>query len=401
MKEQIELCEALARQIVARYREEAPEGYDPQGFDVGGGDTESDTKFRRTGTSSSKRTYELPGGLSSLLTQSFGNSSVSPALQGAESNYLISLLSRSAGNVPGLSTLNNAMGIDPQSFQGGQGLETMMARNPYSADYENATSQLYNRQFNQARAAAQSGPTNVRGGTARQGFELADVGTQQAINRFREVRGQQDKEAGVVQGAVQLFNTIEQMRRGSQMQAQQQRMAGELGRDNQQLDATGAVGRMRTNNIANITTASELLGAPKSTTTDNLSGKGQQAGSSSHWGAGITCCHILLEALNGNLPDYVRRGRDEFCSPNRRRGYNWTANWLVPLMRKSRLVLHAVNWSMVKWFLWHGKAFYVTKNLLVYLLTFPVVWGWLLAWEAIGLVTEGEYKDERNTANAR
>ena len=78
---------------------------------------------------------------------------------------------------------------------------------PFDTTYETNTQALYDRTYLTARAAALSGPQNVRGGTARQGFELADLDTQQSINRFKEIWSNQVAWAGVVIQAISTANT--------------------------------------------------------------------------------------------------------------------------------------------------------------------------------------------------
>jgi len=74
---------------------------------------------------------------------------------------------------------------------------------PLDTTYESSTEALYDRSYAIARATALSGPINVRGGTARMGFELAELDTQQSINRFREVWQNQVAWAGVVTKAIE------------------------------------------------------------------------------------------------------------------------------------------------------------------------------------------------------
>lgn len=63
-----------------------------------------------------------------------------------------------------------------------------------------------------------------------------------------------------------------------------------------------------------------------------------------------SCCFIFLEAYNGTLPPCVRFWRDIFApqDSDRRAGYIRMANWLVPAMKKSRLIRWLVNTIMIK-----------------------------------------------------
>ena len=65
---------------------------------------------------------------------------------------------------------------------------------------------------------------------------------------------------------------------------------------------------------------------------------------------GNGCCFIFLESYNGTLPWFVRECRNYYYKQNPRvaRGYVKMANWLVPLMRRYRIVKSLVNILMVK-----------------------------------------------------
>lgn len=62
------------------------------------------------------------------------------------------------------------------------------------------------------------------------------------------------------------------------------------------------------------------------------------------------CCFIFLEAYNGKLPWYVRFCRDQWYTkyPSLKHGYRKMAKWLVPLMKKSKVIRYGVNELMVK-----------------------------------------------------
>ncbi len=357
-------------------------------FDFSTNSTQSsgNTAFQRRGTTAQERSYSLPADLASLIQANYQYSPITSAMQGAEGQFLLSLLSRDNTAVPGQSLLSSIESIDPTSFIGSTSLSNIVNRNPYAANYEQSTADLYNRSFGQARAAAMSGPGNVRGGQARTGMELADLGTNQSLNRFREIRGQQDKEAGIVEDAVKLSQMIESMRRGSQLQAQQQQQQGELGRTGQGLESSGAIARQRMQNTSNLQMAGEFLGKPRQTTAEDISGEGQQIqqSSGSGWGAGITCCFIFLEALNGELPPYVRQGRDDFYTPNRRAGYMVMASFTIPLMRRFWIARLLVNLCLVKPFLVVGRWWYHNEHRFFGPVLKPFCWGWFWTWSFVG-----------------
>ena len=376
------LCQLAAKQIVLAHS--LPYEF----LCIGGGRETSSgsTRFSREGTTVGEKSYSLPADLAALIQQSYTGSQVPAATSSAEQSLLQALLGQSTSVIPGLSQLQSIMGIDPQNFSGLSALTNMAARNPYSSDYESGVGALYDRSFSKGRALAQSGPGNVRGGTARQGFELGESDALQGMNKFREVRGQQDKEAGVVQQAVQTMNAIEGMRRGNVMQAQGQNMGGELGRKGSAMSAAGGVNDLRRANAGNVTLASEMLGKPKTTCIENLKGRGSQGASSAGMNGGITCCLIFLQALNGKLPTYVRQGRDEFQTRNRRSGYVWMSSWLVPLMRRSGLISSLVNFVMIKPFLVVGQYAYTGQCRVVGPALVPLCWAWFWLWSLIGVI---------------
>ena len=168
------------------------------------------------------------------------------------------------------------------------------------------------------------------------------------------------------------------------MQAQGQNMGGELGRKSSAMSAASGVNDIRRANSGNLALASELLGRPKQTTTDDLRGRGNQNTQTSNWGVGLTCCFIFLEMLNGSLPDYVRRGRDKFNTPARREGYVWMSTWLVPLLRRSALIRSAVNLVMIKPFLIVGRWHFHRECRIAGPALWPLCWAWFWLWSILG-----------------
>jgi hypothetical protein len=362
-------------------------------FNFGGSSSNTNTAFRRAGTTQQKKSHVIPGDLSSLIsTGSYRSTSVDPVVGGKELSFLSGLFDRNNAQVPGQSILEAIQGITPEVFQGSSALQGMQARNPYSTDYETAMQALYDRQYDKARASAISGPQNVRGAQDRQGLELADLGSQMAQGRFAATTDQQNREAGVVQQATQIFNAIEGMRRGSQMQAQGQQQQGQHLQTQETLGASGALQGRHSANAANIQLASELLGDEVATNTESITGRGQQSGSASNWGVNVLggCCFIFLESMNGKLPEFVRKGRDTYCTKERRDGYVATANRIVPLMRKSRFARWLTNTLMVRPFLavgrWHFKEPDAAKG--AFLLV-PLCLAWFKTWDVIGSFKKG------------
>ena len=112
---------------------------------------------------------------------------------------LSSLVSTRIGPADLSTLLSEPVGLDE--------LATIYGLGPLDTTFEDSTNALYTRSYAVARAAAQSGPVNVRGGTARTGFELAELDTQFSINRYKEVWQNQVAWAGVVLSAIERANT--------------------------------------------------------------------------------------------------------------------------------------------------------------------------------------------------
>lgn len=383
-------CLATAESIVKAH--EMPWTF--YNFNFGSSDTKTNTSFSRQGTSSVDKKYQLPSDLSALVGKMYTGSQLNQGTTDNEQNLLNTLLQQSAAGVPGLAAVQEAEGIDPTNFSGLSGLNSITARNPYSSDYENAIGSMYDRMFAKGRSLAQSGPQNVRGGTARQGFELAELDANIGRNKFNDVRQQQDKEAGVVQNAIQMLNAIENMRRGSKLQAQGQHMAGEHTRKGESLQAASGVNAIRGANNQNVQLAGELLGSPTQTTTDNMRGKGNQATNSTSIGGSAGCCFIFLEVLNGKLPWVVRMGRDFFATPHNQAGYRWMSSWLVPLMQRRTWVKHLVNFTVVKPFILVGEWLFGGKRPFVGSLLYPYIWAWLLVWSTLGILYGKSFRQD-------
>lgn len=113
----------------------------------------------------------------------------------------------------------------------------------------------------------------------------------------------------------------------------------------------------------------------------DVAGSALQAGGTV---AGAACCFIFLEALNGELPWWVRWCRDNLGKDETRKGYVRMAKILVPLMRQFKCIKWAVNKIMVKpmttyggWYCGvkgfsHGKKYEIVKKM------------WFGVWNFIG-----------------
>jgi hypothetical protein len=113
--------------------------------------------------------------------------------------------------------------------------------------------------------------------------------------------------------------------------------------------------------------------------TSNTQGTSSTQGSNVGGGISI-CCFIFLEALNGDLPWFVRKCRDEFCTGSRVSGYRRMSRWLVPAMRAWKTVAKLVNLSMVKPLMQFGGWLYGEKGYKFGWAFFPFVAFWFTVW---------------------
>jgi hypothetical protein len=237
-----------------------------------------DTTFQRAGLTDQRRGYFLPGGVSLQY----------PLLSGTifniEQVLLAALMGQDPSCLPGGLTLFNIQNINPELFNGAAELQQIWQKDPFSTEYEDETTDLYNRQYETARSAAISGPSNVRGATARQGFELADLDSQQALNRFREIWQNQLSLAQIVIAAIQAHNTIANSRRDVQLKAQQLQAGTEQGRVVQSLAAAEQLSRVRSDHLRGFSAGAEFLGVAQMTTNESLTGRGQQGAVSTAFG---------------------------------------------------------------------------------------------------------------------
>ena len=82
----------------------------------------------------------------------------------------------------------------------------------------------------------------------------------------------------------------------------------------------------------------------------------KSVGSSGSAQGGVSCCFIFLEALNGTLPWWVRKCRDEYYTsePMVATGYKRMAKWLVPMMKWIPGIKFMVNRWMVQPLILYG-----------------------------------------------
>lgn len=351
---------------------------------IGGGST--DTKFRRVGTSQTQAQRDLPSGLTDLITSNYNVAQPSTSLLGQQSSFLSDIFNKTPSNIPGYGFLNSQMSLNPTSFPGSGSLETMAQRDPYSSTFEDQTAEAYKQRASDAMAQVASGPDAVRGGAARTGIAQGVLADRLAQGRGQEVRDAQVQDAGIVQNAAQLSNLIESARRGVGMQAQNQLGQGYFRTGDQQFDAARTLEANKLGNMSMLQLAGELLGSRNNTTTDDLSGRGSQ--SSFQWNVLSGCCFIFLEALNGKLPWYIELARRDYYTEDRKLGYKWMAQLLVPWMRKSKVARWTVNTFMVRRFLSYGSWLYGAGSKTGWMWA-PLCKSWMGVWGYIGRQMKG------------
>lgn len=352
----------------------------------GGGSDKSTTGFRRVGQTGTNRSRGVPSWLTGAMRNNILSSSVSDTIGAKEDSFLSGLLSQDYAQPPSRATLDSLLSVSPTDYTGGTAVRSIAGTDPFSSTYADNISSFFKNVFDEAAAAGQSGPEAVRGGTAHGAMARGQVLEKAALNKFGAITGLQMQQQDRTMNAAQLANAIESARRGGLMGAQNQ--LGTQWIEGQRTGARGSelLNMKRRVGSDSITSLSDLIAPTQNTTTDNLAGSGTQESSHFGWNAGLNCCFILLEALNGELPWYVRRGRDIFCEPVRVSGYKRMASWLVPQMQKRKWVKALVNKVMVKPFLIHGAWYFNAEgnNPLLGRLMQPICAGWFKVWSALG-----------------
>lgn len=352
-----------------------------------GGSSSGNTsnKFERVGTSKTLQSRTVPSFLESLIRSNISTGDIGPALSGLQNNFLQGIFSSDFRNVPGKSAIDSLITLDPDTFQGSSTLKSIASIDPYSENYLTSLDAFYQDVFEQAAAAGRTGPDAVRGGAAHGSMVEGQVLEKAALDKFREINAIQQQQAATSTDAAKSLGAIEASRRGdiagAQSQWAQQYLTG-LGTG---VQAANAVDLRRQGLGGAQATAAEVLGTKDGFTEDNLAGKGLQQSSHSGWQAGLSCCFIFLEALNGQLPWYVRVARDTLCTPGRVRGYRRMSSWLVPAMQRHRSIRYIVNNTMIKPFLkWGAYLFRDESAKPRYRYWAPVCRLWFRIWDKLG-----------------
>lgn len=385
--EKFDLCLTLAQRIVQAEHDAHPGCEDVVALKVSGGVSNTDTNFERQGTTANDISYSLPPELSSLLTANAQQASPNAGLANGIGSFLAQLLGQNNTDVPSKTSLDTILGLSPTSFGGSTTLNQIAQRNPYSSTFEADTESSYRQRAANAMSQVQSGPGMVRGGTARPAIAQAQLSENLARERGNEVRSAQGQEFGQVSQASQLLNMIESARRGLQLQAQGAHAGQSAQRTGQGLQAANVGEMQKGTNIGLLQLASNMLGAKKQLTTDNLTGKGTENRSFVQGEGGLSCCFIFMTAMNGPLPWYINLARRDYLTPRRKAGYSWMASLLVPAMRRYAWAKRAVNAVIVRPFLKYGAYLYGASEKGRFWA--PYCKGWLATWSAFGQLVKG------------
>ncbi len=352
------------------------------GISAGGGTSNTDTRFERSGTSNSTQQHVVPPGLASLLA-SLGSASVIPASTTTNEIAALNGVMTQPETVPSRGSIDAVTGQTPEGYRGFEALNTMSGIDPYSAQYETDTTDAYKRRAGETFAQMESGPAAVRGATERVPLAQGQMATSLAEGRGEEVRKATTNQAGITSHASQLMSMLDQARKAASMAAQSQLFQQLYGIRGQKLAGASGVDSARSSSSNALDRSASWLSGGTSQTVDDLKGKGNQG--SSHFGGevGTNCCFIFLQAFNGILPWYIDLARRDYYTPKRRAGYKWVSSWLVPRMARSRSWSLLVNFAIIRPFLAYGSWLYGAGSKSGWVMA-PYCKGWLALWNVIG-----------------
>jgi len=365
-----------AARVVAATAKRYPHAAGVVAFGAG----ETDTAFDRRGGGASVKSFGVPDGIASLIDQNAASSGINPALASQQNARYSILLQDTPQAQPGFSTLESWANIDPGNYQGKVPLANIASQDPFSTAYETSTANAYNLRAADALSQVASGPDAVRGADARTGIMQGVTADQLARNRSQEVRQARLQDASLVGDAAKSMAGIEQARTQTGVAASgglQQLVGGVAERG---LGAARGVDTTKDINAKLLQLASMLRGTTHESSSENMVGKGNQAG----WQGGITCCFIFNTALNGALPWTMELARVEYWTPAREKGYTAMAYWLVPAMRASKRVRKFVNNVLIRPFLRYADWCYGERTDKMSAMLAPYCHMWLHAWSALG-----------------
>ena len=351
---------------------------------VGGGTSNTSSKYSRQGDETKTSSYALPPEMNELIDQNLS------ALGLAGLDEHTQMLSTMLGQNPESDIINKGTLTDliertpeDQEFHGEAVAQSKI--DPYSSEYKDDTQAAYTERLNETLAGIDSN-------TMRTGTNHAALLKGQAVAEGERARGadlaqNRSVDSQAAQGSQNMLANIEQFLGAQALQAQQQLQMGKQGAQGNALQAGGQRTQRAQASGGALAQAARNRGVMSETMGSNLQGEGTQQTNSFNAGFDM-CCFIFLESLNGVLPWYARKGRDEFQTPKGVKGYKWMANWLVPLMQTNRMIRQTTNWLMVKPILAYGAYHYrVTERPLARRLGWvckPIFKTWLRVWACLG-----------------
>lgn len=350
-----------------------------------GGAGSSDSRFSRVGTGTHVKEYAVPTSVSNMINERVDSANIDPNLVSQQNSLFSRLMSETPQAQPGFNQLTSAANLSVENFPGRTSLQNIANRDPYSGAYEAATLDAYKQRAGDAMAMAATGPEAVRGGDARTGIAQGTLASRLAQDRGNEVRNAQLQDTNAVLQASTGLAGAEAQRADTVTRSSLGLSDLVSGTANRGLEAGKAIDANSMMQLGLLQLASELQGQAFSKQSDNFSGRGNQSG----WQAGLTCCFIFLQALNGKLPWYIEIARFDHYTPVRRRGYKWMSSWLVPQMQRRAWVQWLVNTVVIKPFLRYGAWLYKDPSAKrASALLAPYCKTWLAVWGAIGKVVK-------------
>lgn len=237
-----------------------------------------DTGWVRLGFQTQRRFLLTPFDLSSYVLAAV--TSTPMATDYVQNTYanLYGLASQDEKVIGGGKTLFDIQSLKLTDLPGAAALANIYGILPFGNDYETQTLALYTRSFTIAKALARSGPVNVRGGTARAGFEQAELDAQFSINRFKEIWQNQLTMAGLVISAASTAGQSQASLRNDWLRSQQQQAASEQGKAQQKLEAAKQLDEDRNQHLKALSLYSDTVCQPCMLTNEDYTGKGFQHG---------------------------------------------------------------------------------------------------------------------------
>lgn len=242
-------------------------------------DPVSGEMFVREGLTKQLKYYLNPfAGTAVLQAASVANALVTAQQQGTLKDLLSgAIFDEVEGVIPGKALLDSLIAANPTVFTGSTALANLLTYfDPSSATYIASTNSLYDNSFITARAFANSGPINVRGGMAQNALELAELSTLQSIHRFKEIWENSFKAAEILLKTVQEYAAIETTRRADQIKSTELEAGMVTGYTGRMVEAASVVVNEHAAQTRIAAAYAELFGQPVFESDESVQGQGTQ-----------------------------------------------------------------------------------------------------------------------------